>query len=146
MTTNANICTAAEIERPARPGLFAAALVIASGIALAGSVISAWAQASPNAAPSQWPILPESFESTGGGGWMITEYRPVVDGAVCRTDFVTVSPDGKDKYPATVEWTANPRDGGTYCASGKWRTKDGSGSGTTPLEVFVKDGVVRRAP
>lgn len=126
----------------ARIGFFAAAFVIAASVALAGSVISAWAQSSP----SSWPVLPETFESTGGGGWMITEYRPVIAGAVCKTEFVTVSPDGKDKYPATVEWTAIPRDGGIYCASGKWRTKDGSSSGTTPLEVFIKDGVVRRAP
>ena len=130
----------------ARVGLLAAAFVLATGIALAGSVISAWAQTSQATSPSTWPVLPETFESTGGGGWMITEYRPVIAGAVCKTDFVTVSPDGKDKYPATVEWTAIPRDGGTYCTSGKWRTKDGSGSGTTPLEVFIKDGVVRRAP
>ena len=125
-----------------RTGLLATAFVMATGIALIGSVISAWAQG----APANWPVLPETFESTGGGGWMITEYRPVVDGGSCKTDFITVSPDGKDKYPATVQWTAIPRDGGIYCADGKWRTKDGSGSGTTPLEVFIKDGVVRRAP
>jgi hypothetical protein len=71
---------------------------------------------------------------------------PVVDGAICRTDFVTVSPDGKDTYPATVQLTAIPRDGGTYCANGMWRTKDGTGSGTTSLKVFIQDGVVRRAP
>lgn len=131
------------VKNPARlpqAVFLAAALTLATGIALAGSIVSAWAQG----APSSWPTLPETFESTGGGGWMITEYRPVVDGAICKTDFVTVSPDGKDKYPATVQWTAIPRDGGIYCAEGKWRTKDGSGSGTTPLEVFIKDGVVRR--
>jgi hypothetical protein len=42
--------------------------------------------------------------------------------------------------------TAIPRDGGTYCANGMWRTKDGTGSGTTSLKVFIQDGVVRRAP
>lgn len=116
--------------------------LLTTAFALAGSVISAWAQG----VPSSWPVLPETFESTGGGGWMITEYRPVVDGAVCKTEFVTVSPDGKDKYPAIVQWTAIPRDGGIFCAEGKWRTKDGSSSGTTPLQVFIKDAVVRRAP
>ncbi len=127
---------------PSKAPPLATAFILAAGIALAGSVISARAQT----APTDWPPLPETFESTGGGGWMITEYRPLVDGAICRTDFVTVSPDGKDKYPATVQWTAIARDGGVYCADGKWRTKDGSGSGATPLEVFIKDGVVRRAP
>lgn len=137
-TTSARDASAG--RRAQQAASVATAFVLAASIALAGSVISAWAQ-SP---PSSWPVLPETFESTGGGGWMITEYRPVVEGAVCRTDFVTVSPDGKEKYPATVQWTAIPRDGGIYCAEGKWRTKDGSGSGTTPLEVFIKDGVVRR--
>ena len=116
-----------------------AALMVAAAVLAAGLMASA-----VSAQPENWPVLPETFESTGGGGWMITQYRPVVDGAVCKTDFVTVSPDGKDTYPATVEWTAMPRDGGIYCAAGKWRTKDGSGSGTTPLEVFIRDGVVRR--
>ncbi|MFY8038341.1 MAG: hypothetical protein ACOVN4_01565 [Bosea sp. (in: a-proteobacteria)] len=108
-------------------GLLAIACALATGLALTASVISALAQPSP----SSWPVLPETFESTGGGGWMITQYRPVVDGAVCKTDFVTLSPDGKDTYPASVQWTAIPRNGGTYCAEGKWRTKDGSGSGAT---------------
>jgi hypothetical protein len=97
-------------------------------------------------APESWPLLPETFESTGGGGWMITDYRPVVIGAMCRTEFVAVSPDGKDRFPNIVEWTAMARDGGVFCAEGRWRAKDGSASGTTPLQVFIKDGVVRRAP
>ena len=120
--------------------MLAAAFALAACLALAGTIVSALAQSGP----ANWPVLPETFESTGGGGWMITQYRPVVDGATCRTDFATISPDGKDRYPATVQWTAIPRDGGIYCAEGKWRTKDGTGSGTTPLEVFIKDGVVRR--
>ncbi len=146
MTYDADTVAIEHHSGVARAGLLAAAFVIAASMALAGSVISAWAQAPGSTTPASWPVLPETFESTGGGGWMITEYRPVVNGSVCKTDFVTVSPDGKDKYPATVEWTAVSRDGGIYCASGKWRTKDGSGSGTTSLEVFIKDGVVRRAP
>jgi hypothetical protein len=129
-----------DLNRMRNLGLLATAFVLATSIALVGSIVSAWAQ-SP---PSSWPVLPETFESTGGGGWMITEYRPMVDGAVCKTDFVAVSPDGKDKFPNIVEWTAVPRDGGIFCADGKWRAKDGSASGTTPLQVFIKDGVVRR--
>jgi hypothetical protein len=65
-------------------GLLAIACALAKGLALAASVISALAKPSP----SSWPVLPETFESTGGGGWMNTQYRPVVDGAICRTDFV----------------------------------------------------------
>jgi hypothetical protein len=141
MTSHGISATAStDHNRDRKVVMLATVFVLVTGVALGGSIMSAWAQG----APSSWPVLPETFESTGGGGWMITEYRPVVDGALCKTDFVTVSPDGKEKYPASVQWTAFPRDGGVFCAEGKWRTKDGSGSGTTPLEVFIKDGVVRR--
>jgi hypothetical protein len=36
--------------------------------------------------------------------------------------------------------------GGILCTNGKWRAVDGSASGTTPFRMFIKDGVVRRAP
>jgi hypothetical protein len=39
-----------------------------------------------------------------------------------------------------------PAQGGILCTNGKWRSKDGSASGTTPFRVFLKDGVVRRSP
>ncbi len=126
--------------RPRTPSLRFAAF-LAAGLALTGVTATA---ASGN--PNDWPLLPETFESTGGGGWMITEYRPVVAGGICRTDFVAVSPDGRERFPNIVEWTAVPRDGGTFCADGRWRAKDGGASGTTPLQVFIRDGVVRRAP
>ncbi len=113
---------------------------ILPALASAGSGASA-----QQAAPGAWPELPTTFESTGGGGWMITEYRPVVDGNVCRTDFVAVSPDGV-RFANRVEWSAEPGDGGMHCRRGVWRAKDGSAQGTTPLEVFIADGVVRRAP
>ncbi|MCX7325682.1 MAG: hypothetical protein NTZ14_14890 [Hyphomicrobiales bacterium] len=121
----------------ARPRVKTFGLAVA--MALAGGIIGLHAQGTR----STWPVLPETFESTGGG-WMITEYRPRVDGAVCRTDFVAVSLDGKDRFANMVEWSAMPRDGGIVCADGKWRARDGSASGTTPLQVFIKDGVVRR--
>jgi hypothetical protein len=76
---------------------------------------------------------------------MITEYRPVVAGSRCTTDFVAVGPDGT-RVPNRVEWTAKPLADGTLCTDGQWRTADGSASGTTPLEVYIKDGVVRRVP
>lgn len=50
---------------------------------------------------------------------MISKDQQVAVGAIGKTDVVTVSPDGKDKYPATVQWTAIPRDGGVFCADGK---------------------------
>jgi hypothetical protein len=143
---------AARSGQLARIAYVTSAFALAAGIALAGSVISAWAQAesaptsgNADATPATWPELPQSFESTGGGGWMITEYRPVVDGSRCATDFVAVGPDGT-RVRNRVEWTAKPLAGGTLCSEGRWRAADGSGSGTTPLEVYIKDGVVRRVP
>ncbi len=96
--------------------------------------------------PDSWERLPERFESTGGGGWMIEEYRPVVSGQSCVTDFVAVAPDGKQRFANTVSFSATPHLGGTMCTNGEWRARDGSGSGTTPIRLFIKDGVVRRAP
>jgi hypothetical protein len=55
---------------------------LAVAMALAGGTIGLHAQG----APSIWPVLSETFENTGGG-WMITEYRPRVDGAVCRAAY-----------------------------------------------------------
>jgi len=93
----------------------------------------------------RWPILPTTFESTGGGGIMIGEYRPVVVGNKCVTDFTATEPGGAVYYN-TVEFDAVPFHGGVLCVDGKWRARDGSATGTTPLRVFIKDGVVRRAP
>jgi hypothetical protein len=36
--------------------------------------------------------------------------------------------------------------GGRLCANGKWRSMDGSATGTTPFRMFFKDGSFRRAP
>jgi hypothetical protein len=45
-----------------------------------------------------------------------------------------------------VDFDAVPAAGGTLCANGRWRALDGSANGTTPFRVFIKDGLVRRAP
>jgi hypothetical protein len=121
-----------------------AVLVTANAMLLAATVYSA---ATPDPAnPDSWERLPERFESTGGGGWMIEEYRPVVSGQSCVTDFVAVAPDGTQRFANTVSFSATPHLGGTMCTNGEWRARDGSGSGTTPIRLFIKDGVVRRAP
>lgn len=92
-----------------------------------------------------WPLLQPSFESTGGGGIMIGEYRPVVIGNKCSTNFTATEPNGKVYYNS-VEFDAVPQQGGILCRDGKWRSADGSATGTTPLQVFIKDGVSRRSP
>ena len=92
-----------------------------------------------------WPILVNPFESTGGGGIMIGGYNPVIVGDKCVTDFTATDPRG-NVYYNVIEFETLQTQGGTLCANGKWRARDGSSSGTTPFRVFLKDGVVRRSP
>jgi hypothetical protein len=92
-----------------------------------------------------WRLHTPTFPSTGGGGVIIGEYYPVIAGDKCKTDFTATLPDGKIYYN-TVEFDAVPAQGGTLCTNGKWRARDGSSSGTTPYQMFFKDGVVRGAP
>jgi hypothetical protein len=92
-----------------------------------------------------WALLQSTFESTGGGGIMIKEYSPVIVGNKCVTNFTATEPSGKIYYNM-VEFDAVPMQGGILCTEGKWRAVDGSASGTTPLRVFIKDGVSRRSP
>ena len=92
-----------------------------------------------------WALLQSTFESTGGGGIMIKEYNPVIVGDKCVTNFTATEPSGKIYYNM-VEFDAVPAQGGILCTDGKWRAVDGSASGTTPLRVFIKDGISRRSP
>jgi hypothetical protein len=94
---------------------------------------------------SNWPPLVNPFESTGGGGVMIDGYRPVVSGGKCTTDFSVKMPDGA-VFQNEAAFDAIQKDGGIHCLNGTWRAKDGSAQGTTPFEMFIKDGVVRRKP
>lgn len=92
-----------------------------------------------------WPLLTNPFESTGGGGVMIDGYKPVVAGRTCTTDFSVKMPDGA-VYENEIVFEAKEIQGGVLCTAGRWRAKDGSASGTTPFEVFIRDGAVRRSP
>ncbi len=92
-----------------------------------------------------WEVLQDPFPSTGGNGIMIKGYRPVLVGDTCVTQFSAVEPSGAE-YHNIVEFVATPTQGGHLCTDGKWRSADGSSSGTTPLRVFLKDGVTRRSP
>jgi hypothetical protein len=94
---------------------------------------------------AQWPLLQNPFESTGGGGVMIDGYKPVISGARCTTDFSVRMPDGAT-FQNEVVFDAVQSQNGTLCTNGRWRAKDGSASGTTPFEMFIRDGVVRRRP
>jgi hypothetical protein len=94
-----------------------------------------------------WPILKDPFESTGGGGILIGGYNPVVKDGKCTTDFSATEPGPNGKiYRNEVVFDAVAAQGGILCTNGKWRAKDGSMEGTTPFEVFIKDGVKRMKP
>jgi len=95
----------------------------------------------------RWAPLVNPFESTGGGGIMIDEYRPMVVGDRCLTNFTATEPgpNGKIHYNQ-VEFDAVVTQGGILCTNGRWQALDGSMAGTTPLRVFIKDGVIRRSP
>jgi hypothetical protein len=92
-----------------------------------------------------WAVLKNPFPSTGGNGIMIDGYNPVIKDGKCLTDFTATDPGGKVYYN-TVEFEVVEAVGGVLCTNGKWRALDGSMSGTTPFRMFIKDGVVRRAP
>ena len=81
----------------------------------------------------------ENYES-----WALLQSTFIV-GNKCVTNFTATEPSGKIYYNM-VEFDAVPAQGGILCTDGKWRAVDGSASGTTPLRVFIKDGVSRRSP
>jgi hypothetical protein len=112
-------------------------------------LVLAAATASARDAPEDfgtWPPMRSTFPSTGGGGFVIGEYRPVVVGDRCATDFTVTGPDGAVARN-TVEFDAVPAQGGTLCTNGRWRALDGGGAaGTTPFRVFFRDGVARGWP
>ena len=108
-------------------------------------LLLAIAGASAQESYASWELLENPFESTGGGGIMIGGYDPVIVGDKCRTDFTATEPNGTVYYNS-VEFDAVPAQGGILCHNGKWRSRDGSATGTTPYRVFVKDGVMRGSP
>ena len=92
-----------------------------------------------------WPKLQSTFASTGGGGFTIKGYDPVIQGGKCFTTFMAVSPEGQ-VFANFAEFEAKPAGGGTLCTNGKWRAFEGGASGTTPFRFFFKDGMFRAAP
>jgi len=116
-----------------------------SRIAVAATLVIAAGAATADGSYESWPPLKSTFPSTGGGGVMIGEYNPVIVGDKCRTDFTATEPNGTVYYNS-VEFDAVPAQGGILCHNGKWRSRDGSATGTTPYRVFVKDGVMRGSP
>ena len=94
-----------------------------------------------------WPPLRSTFPSTGGNGITIKGYDPVITGAKCVTTFMAVGSEPEPKvYPSFIEFDAVPAQGGTLCQNGRWRAFEGGAAGTTPFQVFFKDGIFRGSP
>jgi hypothetical protein len=117
--------------------------MIAVSAALAG--LASFTPAFAQPAYESWPPLVNPFESTGGGGVMIDGYKPVIVGQTCVTDFSVKMPDGAT-FQNEIVFEAVAVQRGILCTRGKWKSKDGSSEGTTPFEMFIKDGLVRRSP
>jgi hypothetical protein len=94
---------------------------------------------------TKWALLEPTLGSTSGKGAIIRGYNPQIIGKTCVTDFSTTELDGRVSYNI-AEFDAIETQGGILCTNGKFRAKDGSNSGTTPLRVFIKEGVQRRSP
>lgn len=112
-------------------------------------LLSACQSVRPSTDYERWALLENPFESTTGGGVMIDGYEPVVGEQsgrrVCTTDYSVRVPNRPVLYSEIV-FEAKLVQGGVLCTNGKWKAKDGSAAGTTPFEVFIKDGVRRRSP
>ena len=92
-----------------------------------------------------WALHVPRFESTGGGGVMIGEYDPIVIDDRCVTPFTATLPDGQ-VFRNIVIFHAVPVQGGILCTRARWSSMDRGANGTSPFEVFIKDGVARRSP
>src|SRR5688500_18040664 len=80
-----------------------AALLAAAAASLAMLVVAMAPALSEPATSAQedyasWPVLVNPFESTGGGGIMVGEYRPMVFGRFCTTNFTATTPKGEVYY------------------------------------------------
>ena len=96
---------------------------------------------------ASWPLLRSTFPSTGGGGFTIKGYDPVITGGKCVTTFMAVEAGDNPKVYANVaEFEVVAAQGGTLCRDGRWRAFEGGATGTTPFRFFFKDGVFRAAP
>lgn len=116
-------------------------------LALAATLLAATAAQDQAQAQSEnyesWPVLKSTFPSTGGGGFTIKGYDPVIVGNKCVTTFMAVEEGNKAVYPNYIEFDAVPASGGTLCKDGKWRAFEGGAKGETPFRLFFKDNVWR---
>ena len=92
-----------------------------------------------------WPPLVNPFESTGGGGIMIGGYDPVVVDRHLR-DRLHGDHAGR-RGLLQHDRVRRRADPGRHPVHRRQMARaDGSASGTTPFQVFIKDGMKRRSP
>ncbi len=127
---------AARPVRAARPG--ESAMRILAGLCLAVLALVPPAAAQPNY--DSWPVLQNPFESTGGGGIMIGEYRPVVFGKFCTTNFTATTPKGEVYYNG-VDFDAVPVAAARCAPRAAGVRSTAAPTARRRCEVFIKDGV-----
>ena len=124
--------------------LVLAVLTVVAWAFLAIAIAPSPARAQATEDYANWPLLRSTFPSTGGNGFTIKGYDPVITGGKCVTTFMAVEPGDHPKVYANVaEFEVVPVQGGTLCRDGQWRAFEGGASGTTPFRFFFKDGVFR---
>ena len=124
--------------------LVLAVLTVVAFAFLAIAIAPSPARAQAQEDYASWPLLRSTFPSTGGNGFTIKGYDPVITGGKCVTTFMAVEPGDNPKvYSNVAEFEAVAVQGGTLCRDGKWRAFEGGASGTTPFRFFFKDGVFR---
>jgi hypothetical protein len=124
--------------------LAGAVLIVVLWAFLAIAIAPSPARAEMQENYASWPLLRSTFPSTGGGGFTIKGYDPVITGGKCVTTFMAVEPGDNPKvYANVIEFEAVPAQGGILCRDGKWRAFEGGAKGTTPFRFFFKDGVFR---
>ena len=134
-------------KRMAAIFLTLAVLTVVLWAFLAVAIAPSPARAEAQESYASWPVLRPTFPSTGGGGFTIKGYDPVITGGKCITTFMAVEAGDNPKvYTNVAEFEAVSVQGGTLCHDGKWRAFEGGATGTTPFRFFFKDGVFRAAP
>ena len=89
---------------------------------LAIAIAPSRARAEGQESYASWPLLRSTFPSTGGNGFTIKGYDPVIAGGKCITTFMAVEPGPAPKvYSNVVEFDAVPVQGGTLCQNGRPR-------------------------
>jgi hypothetical protein len=121
-----------------------AALTVVLWAFLAIAIAPSPARAGTQEDYASWPLLRSTFPSTGGNGFVIKGYDPIITGGKCITTFMAVpAGDNPQVFANVAEFEAVAEQGGILCRNGRWRAIDGGAKGTTPFRFFFKDGVFR---